>query len=918
MFLGAAMKAIRRSLIGGIVLMITVSPLAAQVPAPSLDFAQEQALVARLGASGSVEDQRTLAELLQDGLVASIDNPLRRSDRDGAIAAYRRAMTAGDNSAATAVALSRLLLRKNDSDGLAALMPLLRKLMLQGNGDAAYVLALDAAQNQKLPPNEVVPRLEAAAMMGSMSAVMDLAASGEASGGTIARTSVETLQQRAQAGSAPASFALYQIYRQGMLVERSPTLAMKWLAFACDQGHVTAIERYAEHLLKGTDVTADPTRAATLFRAAADAGSTTAAMALGRNAGPAAGTGVSIEEGRLWLRRAAEVGMRGAAVEISSIDLGLALASNAPPAEMARMIEAALVPIARDPDALANLANRHWKTGNAKVIGPSLLPLLKEQALAGSPEAGLAYNAWLQVNGEPLPEDVAQALVGSLHKNRLGSVGFSNFSIANLAFDGRLSDRLVSKAEATELLMSSADAKVGQAMWKLGQLYLQGDQLAPSVAFAKRWLAGAKAQAVERASWDLAALQLKDDAPEERATGERFYLEKLDEGDARAALAIVGYRLQENDLDAATLAQARQAVQVPQDVIELASLLIASGLDAHVAAGKHMLALLNEGELDTEALISYGRLLVLTASSDANGERGLKLLAKAAETGAAPARVALAATYLSSVTFKDKQEYAVSVLRDVLKDNPQDPDARLLLSKAYLVGLGTKRDARQASDLITSIRAEGEYRNPKATMLAADWLAFSAVDRNPKAAVELLKVQAARGSVAAEREVGEIYLSGFSPSLEPDAAASRLYTAAKAGDKEAMASFGHLLLNGYGVSQSRQDGLAWLGRASEAGNTAAMYELSRIFALRPQDKSEEKQSLYWLRRAAERGHPNASYQLGLTYLAGDGGEPDVDQATVWFSRSAASGNLLAARTLETLRQQMAEGATPDISEVSHE
>ncbi|WJH41125.1 hypothetical protein N7E02_11645 [Aliirhizobium terrae] len=910
------MKAIRHGLIGSIVWMISVSPLAAQTPAPSLDFADEQALVARLGASGAVEDQRELAELLREGLVVSIDNPLRRADRDGAIAAYRRAMAAGDDSAATAVALSRLLLRKNDSDGLTALMPLLRKLMLQGNGDAAYVLALDAAQNQKLPPNEVVPRLEAAAMMGSMSAVLDLAASGEASGGTIARTSVETLQQRAEAGSAPASFALYQIYRQGMLVERSPALAMKWLSLACDQGHVAAIERYAEHLLRGTDVAADPIRAATLFRTAAEAGSTTAAMALGRNAGPA--TGVSVEEGRLWLRRAAEVGMRGAAVEISSIDLGLALASNASPAEKARLIEAALVPIARDPDALASLANRHWKTANSKLIGPSLLPLLREQALAGSPAAGLAYNAWLQANGEALPEDVAQALVGSLRNNRLGTAGFSNFSIANLAFDGRLSEELVSKAEATELLMNAADAKVGQAMWKLGQLYLQGDQLAPSVTFAKRWLAGAKAQAVERASWDLAALQLKGDDQSERTAGERFYLERLDDGDPRAALAMVGYRLQDNDLDAATLAQARQAVQEPRDVIELASLLIASGLDAQVAAGKDMLASLNEGELDTEALISYGRLLSLTATSDADTKRSLQFLSKAADTGAAPARVALAATYLSSVTYKDKQEYAVSVLRDVLKDNPQDPDARLLLSKAYLVGLGTKRDARQASDLITSIRAEGEYRNPKATMLAADWLAFSAVDRNPRAAVDLLRVQAARGSVAAEREVGEIYLSGFSPSLEPDAAASRLYTAARAGDKEAMASFGHLLLNGYGVSQSREEGLAWLVRASEAGNTAAMYELSRIYALRPKDASEEKQSLYWLKRAAERSHPNASYQLGLAYLRGERVEPDTQQASIWFAKSAASGNLLAARTLETLRQQMAEGAAPDISEVSHE
>jgi hypothetical protein len=179
------------------------SSAAAEITSYQERYAQEQALVLKLSTSQAFQDQKRLGELLAEGLMAGPDNPLRMADRDAAIIAYRRALDLGDQSAGTSVALARLMLRQNDMDGLAALRPKLRNLVLQGNGDAAYILALDDLQNEKLPADQLAPKLGAAAVMGSISAVRDIADGGARIGNTVKQAALAALQQRALGGCGP-------------------------------------------------------------------------------------------------------------------------------------------------------------------------------------------------------------------------------------------------------------------------------------------------------------------------------------------------------------------------------------------------------------------------------------------------------------------------------------------------------------------------------------------------------------------------------------------------------------------------------------------------------------------------------------------------------------------------------------------
>lgn len=894
--------------------------LAPGVRAQETDLAQrfetERALVEQLTESDVPEDQRHLAELYRDGLIFSASNPVRKADREAAIRAYRRAIDFGDRSASSLVPLGRLLLREDGGIAFKTVAPDLQRLALEGNGDALYLLATDALENQKRPLDDVVPRLEAAALLGSLAAITDLAALGQDIGETLTTTLISRLTERASQGNAAAALSLFKVYGDGILVPAEPERAIGWLTQGADAGHLAAIEQLAAQYLSGQHVTADPVRAADLYQTAANAGSRVAALALGSSAITGAGLPVSDAKARTWLQRASEAGVRQAAVLLSNLDLKLALAFQGEPAERSRLIEAALSPIATDPEALADLASQHWRSVQSDQVAPVLLPMLEAQALRGKSVAALALNAWLEANGRPLPDHVARALMESLRKTPLVSVGFSNFTVANLALNGRIAPTVLTTEQALRLLFRAADDDVGQAMLRLGQLYRHGDQLARSESFARRWFVKAQERFVERAFWELADLNARSADNKERQAAKDFYNRQIDEGDPRAGIALVDLLLRDSELDGVSLERALSATQATADRIALASVLFSTGLEGHMATAETLLKSLDLERLPPADLVSLGRLRSTMATNIKEATDAVAILKRAASSGAPVAKTTLAATYLSSVAYREEAKHAIAMLQEVLSDNPRDPEARLVMARAYMIGLGVERDAAKAEALIADVRTENGFKLPKASLLEADWLAFSAAGRDPVAAEALLVGQAARGSAAARRSLGEYALNGFGPSIRPDAAAGLMHDAAEAGDKEAMAALGHMLLNGYGVSQSREKGIDWLSRAANAGNTNAMYELSRIMALKQGPTGDPRAAVAWLKKAAERSHPNAAYQLGLAYLAGDWVEQDVDQAAAWFERSAQSGNLLAARTLQAVRSGAGAETLATISNTS--
>lgn len=886
--------------------------LAPPICASAAETSSDPAAVAAAASEGGIVAQRALGERLATGLPVSAQNPLRRPDEAGALAAYRGAMAAGDRSPETLTAAARLAMSEGDRSAFQEFEPRLRQTAQRRDGEAAYLLALAAQQGWIGGPETPEAMMQAAAVMGSLSALLDIAREGGPTSATVRQVALAGLQAKVAAGSASAMVTLAHAYRDGILMPSDETAANRWLEAAAAAGHAPAMLELGVRLAAGVGAAADPSRARALLRDAAEAGSVAAAMRLGTDAIDAGVLGIGREEGRLWLSRALEVDAPGANVDLATLDLREALSADLSPEARADRLEAALGPVAEDADALAVLAGRFAKGKDGAALTGQILPLLHARTLEGSQPAGIAYDSWLRLKGATLPDDAAEALMASLRADADDGIAAAKYTMAALALDGRVGPAILPTEEAVRRLFEAADGQVGQAHLRIGRMYAFGRTFAQSPRFARRWLAQAAALDVEAARWLLADLLVRSEDPAEQAEGQRFYQERMQAGDGRAAAADIAYRLRTGRLTAQALDRAAQLAVTPATAVGLARALAKTGNPAVRTSIRRILDPFVGPHPDAEALVVFAETLLDTAANRKVEERqrGIAMLEEAVTLGSAEAGLTLAGIYLSNVAYAEHQPDAVRLAEGVLAQDPANTSARLLLSDAYLVGKGVKRDPVRAKELIGDVIVQSLSANPEAAILEADWLSFTDKGRDPTAAAALLDQQVARGSLAAERALGILYLNGFGPTHDADLAAYHLLRAAEAGDKEAMAAIGHLMINGMGTKRAPGDGLAWLERSAKAGNTVAMYDLSRIFALGSAGSRDEARSLYWLEQAATGGHPAATYQLGAAYLNGEGVPADRERARFWLARSQAAGNLLAARSL---RQAEKAGALPDLN-----
>ena len=101
--------------------------------------------------------------------------------------------------------------------------------------------------------------------------------------------------------------------------------------------------------------------------------------------------------------------------------------------------------------------------------------------------------------------------------------------------------------------------------------------------------------------------------------------------------------------------------------------------------------------------------------------------------------------------------------------------------------------------------------------------------RETQAALPILRRAAARGSAAALRAIGLIYLRGEGDTPQDLAQAVRWFqAAARQGDAESMYTLGVMYRRGYAVEANQAQAITWLQRAADAGYTRASAVLSAM------------------------------------------------------------------------------------------
>lgn len=127
---------------------------------------------------------------------------------------------------------------------------------------------------------------------------------------------------------------------------------------------------------------------------------------------------------------------------------------------------------------------------------------------------------------------------------------------------------------------------------------------------------------------------------------------------------------------------------------------------------------------------------------------------------------------------------------------------------------------------------------------------------------------------------------------------------AEEGDIAAQVNLGNLYMMGLGVQQSDEDAFHWYQRAAEQGERIAQTKLGIHYYHGlgvPQDVQEAGR---WFLMAAQKGEPGAESILGSMYALGDGFSKDYVQAYYWYSLAKQQGSQSAQEGLESLAEDM--------------
>jgi hypothetical protein len=150
-----------------------------------------------------------------------------------------------------------------------------------------------------------------------------------------------------------------------------------------------------------------------------------------------------------------------------------------------------------------------------------------------------------------------------------------------------------------------------------------------------------------------------------------------------------------------------------------------------------------------------------------------------------------------------------------------------------------------------------------------------------KQALQLFRVEAARGSAESLRYLGEMYDYGRGGLKEDDVQAVKLYKEAAAeGDARAMSDLGYKYECGCGgLAQDDAEAVRWYQRAVEKGDGQGMMLLGHMNEYgRGGLKQNDVEAVKWYRNSAEAGDASGMRHLGFMYESGRGGfkQDDVE------------------------------------------
>ena len=164
-------------------------------------------------------------------------------------------------------------------------------------------------------------------------------------------------------------------------------------------------------------------------------------------------------------------------------------------------------------------------------------------------------------------------------------------------------------------------------------------------------------------------------------------------------------------------------------------------------------------------------------------------------------------------------------------------------------------------------------------LIVLAWLALAACAPQPSQAAEdqelnKLRQAAEQGDVAAQTELGRMYVLGF------------------------------LYRKGWDVPLDYVQAVQWFRRAAEQGYADAQSYLGWMYKTGRGVPQDDAQAVQWYRQAAEQGYARGQHNLGDMYRDGTGVRKDIVAAYMWFNLAASNGYKKAAEQRDSLARSM--------------
>ena len=248
---------------------------------------------------------------------------------------------------------------------------------------------------------------------------------------------------------------------------------------------------------------------------------------------------------------------------------------------------------------------------------------------------------------------------------------------------------------------------------------------------------------------------------------------------------------------------------------------------------------------------------------------------------------------------------------DRLKFDPQKPDnintrveASLLLARIYLTGQGTPRDPVQAYKWWSKALDYGF--EPAGTLLAQAHLSGIGTQVDVRPALAYLKTASEAGDTNALYMLGQLYHHQLPKQpagvpLDLNRAGAYFGAAAKAGHLEATYEAARMMDLGEGTAAPAPERAVVLYKdAALKGHADAQNALATFFyrgEVVPQNFATARQ---FFQAAAQRRQPDAMFNLAVMLAQGQGGDKDMAAAYAWCSLAKGMGNEQAATALPVI------------------